>query len=113
MLLIHVPRLTNRLGYTLNVVFRHLLHTEFNITTDDELFEAHDGPKLCYGPRRIAGALHIKNCKLLFETSIEEKEVHAGKKDGSAGASAWKTRCRRRPWRSCICLSWFWPYCCW
>ena len=83
MLLIHVPRLTNRLGYTLNVVFRHLLHTEFNITTDDELFEAHDGPKLCYGPRRIAGALHIKNCKLLFETSIEEKEVHAGKKDGT------------------------------
>lgn len=53
MLLIYTPRLTNRTGYTLNVLFKHLLRTEFSITTDAAYFEQHDGPKLCYGPKRV------------------------------------------------------------
>ena len=53
MLLVYVPRLTNRLGYTLNVLFKHLLHADFNITTDEEYFLRYGDAKLCYGPRRI------------------------------------------------------------
>lgn len=74
MLLIHVPRLTNRLGYTLNVLFRHLLHTEFSITTDETYYLGYDGPKFCYGPHRIGDTPHIKSCQLLFGTSIEEQQ---------------------------------------
>ena len=33
MLLIFVPKLTNRAGYTINVVMRDLLQTDFAITT--------------------------------------------------------------------------------
>ena len=73
MLLIHVPKLTNRIGYTLNVLFHHVLHTDFSITTDADYFASHEGAKLCYGPHRLGDSVHIKNCKLLLQTSIEEQ----------------------------------------
>ena len=74
MLLIHVPRLTNRLGYTLNVIFRHVLHTDFSITTDEDYFLSYGDAKLCYGPRRLGDSVHLKNSKLLLQTSIDEQE---------------------------------------
>lgn len=73
MLLIHVPRLTNRLGYTLNVVFKHILRVEFQITADIELFKSHPGAKFSYGIQKIGDAPFIRSCDLLFETSIEEQ----------------------------------------
>ena len=82
MLLIYTPRLTNRVGYTLNVIFKHLLRTEFSITTDAELFTQSDGAKLCYGPQRVGDALFIKSGDLLTSTSIEEQEPHAVQQDG-------------------------------
>ena len=82
MLLIYTPRLTNRLGYTLNLLLGHMLRADFGITTDETRFEAHDGPRLCYGPHRIGDALHIKNCNLLFSTSIEEQEPKPAQVDG-------------------------------
>ena len=82
MLLIHVPRLTNRVGYTLGVLMRDLLRTEFSITTDEAYFLAHEGAKLCYGPRRVGDALHIKSCGLLGSTSIEEQEPRPFQREG-------------------------------
>ena len=82
MLLIYVPKLTNRLGYTLNVIFRHLLHTDFNITTSEEIFLQYDGAKLCYGHNRLGDSVFIKSSGLLFETSIEEQEPRPECRDG-------------------------------
>ena len=82
MLLIHVPKLTNRLGYTLNVLFHSVLHTEFNITTDEEYFLQYGDAKFCYGPRRLGDSLHIKSSKLLFQTSIEEQQPRPFQRDG-------------------------------
>ena len=78
MLLIHVPKLTNRLGYTLNVVMRDLLQTEFEITTSLDTFDAHKGARLSYGPVRAGAgeAVYLRSCHLLFETTIEEQECH-------------------------------------
>ena len=73
MLLIHVPRLTNRLGYTLNVLFRNILRVDFQITADINLFNSHDGAKLSYGSHKIGDAPFIRSCDLLFETTIEEQ----------------------------------------
>ena len=75
MLLIHVPRLTNRLGYTLNAVFRHILRIDFQITADPDFFDAHNGPKMAYGMHKIGDAPFFRSCDLLFETSIEEQMV--------------------------------------
>jgi len=74
MLLIHVPRLTNRLGYTLNVIFKHVLRIDFSITTNEADFMAFEGARMCYGPNRIGDSLFVKNCDLLIQTSIEEQE---------------------------------------
>ena len=82
MLLIHVPRLTNRIGYTLNVIFNHVLHTGFSITTDEQYYLAHGDAKFSYGPRRIGDTPHLKSCNLLTETTIEEQEPRPFQRDG-------------------------------
>lgn len=82
MLLIHVPKLTNRLGYTLNVVFHHLLHADYSITTDEQYYLHYGDAKLSYGPKRLDDSLFIKCHPLLFETSIEEQEAGVECRDG-------------------------------
>ena len=73
MLLIHVPRLTNRVGYTLNVIFRHLLKVEFEITTNIDIFTKHEGARVCYGRQKVGDCVYIRSCELLFKTTIEEQ----------------------------------------
>ena len=82
MLLIHVPKLTNRLGYTLKVVFNHLLHAEYSITTDAQYFLQYGDAKLSYGRERLGDSLFIKSHRLLFETTIEDQEPRAECTDG-------------------------------
>lgn len=82
MLLVHVPKLTNRLGYTLNVLFKHILHIEFSITTSVDDFLGYDGARLCYGSKRLGDSLFIKNCDLLLQTSINEQEPRPFCRDG-------------------------------
>ncbi|MCR4828352.1 MAG: polysaccharide deacetylase family protein [Bacteroidales bacterium] len=74
MLLIYVPRLTNRIGYTLNVIFNHLLRAEYEITTNSEFFENQDRAKICYGPKPLGDGLYIRSCELLMQTTIEPQE---------------------------------------
>lgn len=76
MLLIYVDKLTNRVGYTMNIVFRVILHCEFAITTDRSAFEQHSGAKLCYSHEPCHEAVCIKPARLLFATSIEEQDTH-------------------------------------
>lgn len=82
MLLIHVPKLTNRLGYTLKVIFTHVLHAEYSITTDEQYFLQWGEAKLSYGHKRVGDSLFIKCHPLLFQTTIEEQEPHAECRDG-------------------------------
>ena len=92
MLLIYVPKLTNRVGYTLNVVMRDILKTDFAITTDAEVFDSHEGARLCYAPQPVfcakdnTGGLpypYIKATRLLLETSIEEQNPHCFEYEGT------------------------------
>lgn len=83
MLLIYVPKITNRLGYTLNVVFRYVLRADFAITTDRGVFEKHEGARLSYGDRRIGDEVFVKAKRLLFETTITDQELQPIDYDGS------------------------------
>ena len=74
MLLVYVPKLTNRLGYTLNVLLKHVLHIDFSITVSEADFMAYDGMRLCYGSKRLGDSLFIKSDDLLFVTSITDQE---------------------------------------
>ena len=84
MLLIFVPKLTNRLGYTINVVMRNILQTEFAITVDPDTFRNHSEAKLCYDshPLDNCDAIFIKARNLLFETTIEEQECQCFEYNG-------------------------------
>lgn len=83
MLQIYVPKLTNRLGYTINVLFKHILQADFEITTDKDTFQCHEGAKFCYGPQRIGDAPWVKNVELLFKTIIEDQEIQCFKHRGN------------------------------
>lgn len=84
MLLIYAPKITNRLGYTLNVVFHSILRTEFSITTDEHYFLEHADAKLAYNDTRLGNAPYIKSDKLLFETSIQDQELGYFEHEGIA-----------------------------
>lgn len=76
MLLVHVPRLTNRLGYTLNVLLRTILNIDYQITTSKELFLNHHGPRFSYGgDAPLADEPFFRAEKILFETSIAPHDV--------------------------------------
>lgn len=75
MLMIYVPQLTNRIGYTLKVLFHHILHADYEITTNAEIFESQEGAKLCYGSRPVGDGLFLRSCGLLTQTSIEPQET--------------------------------------
>ncbi len=75
MLLIHVSKLTNRVGYTLNLIFKSILHIPFEITLDENYYAAFEGCKLCYSDKKIGDGLYIKSVKLLYQTSIENQEI--------------------------------------
>ena len=72
MLLIYVPKLTNRIGYTFNLVFKTVLKTDYFITTNKDYFSEFQGEKLSYGQEFIPNSLlHIYAVDLLSQTSIE------------------------------------------
>ncbi|MBQ9473474.1 MAG: polysaccharide deacetylase family protein [Bacteroidales bacterium] len=82
MLLIYTPRLNNRIGYTLNLIFKDILREEIGITTDVEVFGRHDGAKLSYSSKRIADAPYVKPAGLLESTKVEEQELTVGEYEG-------------------------------
>lgn len=84
MLLIHIPKITNRIGYTLNVVFHYLLRIDYTITTDTDTFLSHNDAKLCYGSQRLGDAPFIKASDLLFQTSVEDLDLGFFSYNGTA-----------------------------
>ena len=76
MLYIYVDKLTNRLGYTINLIFKDLLQTDYMVTTSKEQFCAFEGAKLSYSENIIDNEIHIyPACNMMFETSIFSLEI--------------------------------------
>ena len=53
--------------------FKHVLHTDYSLTTDATLFQRHADAKLCYGPEQVGDGVYLRSCDLLFHTTIEEQ----------------------------------------
>jgi len=84
MLLIYVPRLTNRIGYTLNVLLNYILKADYEITTNIDTFTQHQGAGLCYAPHKVGDALFIRSTELMFQTSIDEQDIKCIQYNGIA-----------------------------
>jgi len=76
MLLIFVPSLTERLHYTMNILFGQLIGTNYTLTTDKSLYTHHKEPKLNYSSQPIGeNDLWIDAASLLFENEINLVET--------------------------------------
>lgn len=77
MLLIYCPKVTNRAGYVFNLIFKTILGTEFEITSDKFFFENHGGTKICYnGTKFDENCIFVKSSELLFQHTIDILETY-------------------------------------
>lgn len=82
MLLIYTGRLTNRVGYTFNLIFKDVLSVPFRITVNPEEYANYPGPKFSYGDNPPDDGVFICAAPLLFETTIENQGIHINEYEG-------------------------------
>ena len=83
MLLVYCKKVTNRAGYVFNLIFKTILGTDFEITSDEDFFANHEAPKVCYNDTKILDdCVFIKSKQLLFEHSIDYLELDFFEADG-------------------------------
>jgi hypothetical protein len=75
MILIYTPRITNRLRFVFNFIFRDVLSTEIRITTDPDELRRHTGPKLSYATHALSDELFFQSRNILFETGITDQNI--------------------------------------
>ena len=84
-MLVHVPKITDRVHYTFDLLLKQLLGLDFELTADAEQFKSYEGPKLSYGKERIGEAPFQKAVNLLFERHINEQEMNSVEFEGVKG----------------------------
>ncbi len=82
MLLIYVEKVTNRLGYTLNLIFKELMGLEYTITTNREYFCEYEGFKFSYCKEKICDEVFLYCDDILFRTTIEMVDLNYFEQDG-------------------------------
>jgi len=75
MVLILIPKATNRLRYTMQLMLTRLLGLEVNYTSDLSVFKKYDGPKFSYGVPVDEKYLFFASNGLLFESKINAREL--------------------------------------
>ena len=76
MLLIYTHKITPRLTYTFNQIFKRILLIHINFTTKIDEFVAHNGPKMTYTKAPLGNEFFIKCNELLFEQGISDIDVN-------------------------------------
>lgn len=82
MLLIYAGKITNRLGYTLNLIFGEMMGIEYSITTDAEYFMAYEGAKFSYCRERLGDEAFLRCTDILFQTTIEVLDLDYFEQNG-------------------------------
>lgn len=75
MLLIYVHKITPRLKFTFNQIFKRILQIQVSYTTELAFFEAFTGPKITYTKAPLGDELFIRCHDLLFEQGIYDIEI--------------------------------------
>ena len=74
-MLILVPKITNRLHYTFDLVFGTMLGVDFELTTDVTSFRDFEGLKMSYGTNPLWDEPFQKSVNLLFERDIYDQDL--------------------------------------
>ncbi|MFH1004092.1 MAG: polysaccharide deacetylase family protein [Bacteroidota bacterium] len=82
MLLIYSPRITNRIRYIFNLIFKDILVTDFKIISDIEAFKNFGGAKISYGQQPVSDELFFRSAnhpdrkeEFLLETEIKKQNL--------------------------------------
>jgi len=71
MILVFSPKITPRLDYTVGLIFRDILGTSAEITSDPDAFKRSEAPKINYSDAPLPGGLYLRADPLLSETGIK------------------------------------------
>lgn len=82
MLVIYIDKQTNRLGYTINLIFKQLLNIDYIVTCSRDRFIALSGEKLSYCNEPIFDEFHIDCSPIMFETSVHSMDINHKIEDG-------------------------------
>lgn len=85
MILVFVPKISNRLKYTFTLIFKSLLGVDFELTTMPEEFASWQGPRMVYDKQSQSGELSFGATDLLFQRGITISDVPIFNKDGLFG----------------------------
>ena len=75
MLLIYLPVVSSRSEYIFELIFKNELGLDYRVTTELQIFEAHQQEKINYSPSRINDEFFIEASPLLFEDFIKRTQV--------------------------------------
>ena len=75
MIYIYSKNITNRLVYTFEVIFKHILKTDFQLVDKSYFLSLSDVPKVNYSEEPIADTIWIKPHSLLFESEIFNQNI--------------------------------------
>ncbi len=70
-LLIYTEQTSNRLTYTFDLLFKDLLGLNYELTSDKDFFQNHNGAKFSYARQPIKDELFFASVYLLFEKTID------------------------------------------
>ncbi|MFW5916303.1 MAG: DUF7033 domain-containing protein, partial [Bacteroidota bacterium] len=81
MLLIYSGKITPRLTYICNFIFRDILGIQYKITDNEWEFSNHQGPGINYSKKDLGNHLTISPKNLLFENDIRPQEIFVSQWD--------------------------------
>lgn len=85
MILIYSNKITNRVKYIFNVVFKDILNVEIDFTTDKTEFEESKLSKINYSHQKLNSGLFFQPSNLLFETGIKEQNINVFETNNTIG----------------------------
>lgn len=81
MLVIYSENISPRVAYVFDLVFKQEFQIEYSLTSDRNVFDAHQAAKINYSyAKKSETEFFIKSASLLFENSIEKKEIPVSEK---------------------------------
>ncbi len=75
MLLVYIPKITNRCDYIFKLIFNELLGLDVNLTNNSDEFLTYEGPKINYSSKVFGDELFFDSAAILFETGIKVQEL--------------------------------------
>lgn len=75
MILLYSHKLSNRVKYIFNVIFKDVLKMDLEFTSDVDYFEKSTLPKINYSNQKLNTGVYFQASSLLFETGIKEQLI--------------------------------------